>query len=168
MQRKTRAWRASLLLTMVACVGAAWLPAGGASAATYPNFAGTWELAPARSSNLGMMSAVKLTLVIVQTSNVLGIKETSVFQGKATERGIVYDLTGRPVTVHAPIGGDSETVAHWQDDRLVVTWTTDGVLGGTKLVRTETRSLGADGRTMNVEMSMGEGPSVLMVFERRK
>jgi hypothetical protein len=136
--------------------------------ATHPSFSGTWELAPARSTHLGMMSAVKLTLVIVQTSNALAIKETSVFQGKASDRVVGYDLTGRPVTNRAPLGGASETVAHWEDDKLVVTWKTEGIAGGPPIVRTETRSLEPDGRTMSVEMSLGEGPSVIMVFERKK
>jgi hypothetical protein len=141
-------------------------PAVGVAA--NPSFAGTWELVPEKSTNLGLMAATKVTLVIAQTANALAIKETSTFQGKSTDRVVGYDLSGKPVTNQAPMGGADETTARWDDGRLVVTWTGAGTLAGTKVVRTETRSLSADGRSMSVEMVYGEGPAVIMVFARRK
>jgi hypothetical protein len=144
------------------------LPAFLAQAAGNPNFAGKWELVPAESTNLGMMAAVKLDLQIAQTANTLAIKETSVFQGKATERVVGYDLNGKPIVNQGPMGDSSETIAHWEDGKLVVTWTSNGTLPGTRLTRTETRWLSADGRTMSVQMARGEGPAVIMVFDRKK
>ena len=68
-----------------------------AAAAGAPNFAGTWQINPAKSENLGMMAAVKQTLVITQSAGELKIAETSDFQGQKTERSVRYDLQGAPV-----------------------------------------------------------------------
>ncbi len=65
------------------------------------------------------------------------------------------------------MGGEAETVATWDGGKLVVTWTTEGAVAGTRNVRTETRSLSADGRTMTVESVRGAGKRVVMVFGKR-
>ena len=142
--------------------------AAGPAAAANPDFTGTWELSPGLSTNLGMMSAMKITLVIAQQPAELTIRESAVFQDQPTERTVRYDLTGKPVNNDGPMGGVNETVAHWADGRLVVTWTGEGSIAGTKVVRTETRSLGADGRTMSVESVRGAAKPVIMVYERKK
>lgn len=139
-----------------------------AHAAGAPDFSGTWQINPAKSENLGMMSAVKQTLVVTQSAGELKIAETSDFQGQKTERSVRYDLKGAPVVNEAAMGGKSETVAKWEGDRLVVTWTTEGTVAGTKNVRTENRSLGADGKTMRVESIRGTNKPVVMVFDRIK
>jgi hypothetical protein len=157
---KNKLWSYAVGLAL----SAAWAgqPAGN------PDFSGTWELSAARSVNLGMMAAMKVTLVLSQTATQLTIRETSVFQDKPSERTVHYDLTGKPVDNEGPMGGRNETRARWSDGRLVVTWTSEGAVAGTRVVRTETRSLAADGRTMSVESVRGTGKPVVMVFERRK
>jgi len=141
--------------------------AAAASAAGPPDFAGTWAFDAAKGQNLGMMAAMKLTLVIAQTPAELKIKETSVFQGAESGRDITYDLAGKPVANDGPMGGKAETVARWVDGKLVVTWTSEGAVAGTKTVRTETRSLSPDGRTMTVEQVRGTNPPVVMVYEKK-
>jgi hypothetical protein len=61
----------------------------------------------------------------------------------------------------------AETVTKWDGNKLVTTWTSAGSIAGTNSVRTETRSLSADGRTMTVESSRAKGPAMVMVYERK-
>lgn len=138
-----------------------------ASAAT-PDFTGTWLLSPARSQNLGMMAAVKQTLVIKQTKSDLLVKETSDFNGSVTNRDVRLDLTGKAVSNEGAMGGVNETVAKWTGNALVVTWTAEGSVAGTKSVRTETRSLSADGNLMTIESVRGTNKPMLMVYEKTK
>lgn len=150
---------AACLLSVMLC-GAMSALAADAPA----NFAGTWKLDTARGENLGMMSALQQTVVITQSRDALVLRETSDFQGQKSEREVRYDLTGAPVTNPGPMGGKAETVARWEGDRLVVTSTAEGSVAGTKSVRTETRSLSSDGRTMTVESARGAGKPVIMVY----
>jgi hypothetical protein len=147
---------------------AAGLLAAAALAQTTPNFSGTWVFNAASGKNLGMMSAMQITLNISQTPAALKIKESSAFQGKESSREITYDLAGKPVMNEGAMGGTAETVANWTDGKLVVTWTSEGAVAGTKTVRTETRSLSADGNMMSVEQVRGTNPPMVMVFEKKK
>jgi hypothetical protein len=139
-----------------------------AVAAGPPDFTGTWQINPAKSQNLGMMAAVKQTITIRQTAAEMTLAEASDFQGQKSERTVRYDLKGAPVTNEAAMGGKSETVAKWDGGRLVVTWTSEGTVAGTQNVRTEIRSLGADGKTMTVESIRGSNKPMVMVFDRVK
>lgn len=130
------------------------------------NFAGTWKLDTARGENLGMMSALQQTVVITQSPDALLLQEATDFQGQKSAREVRYDLSGAPVRNPGSMGGDAETVAQWTGDTLVVTWTTEGAVAGTKNVRTETRSLSADGKSMIVASVRGAGKPVIMVFEK--
>jgi len=50
----------------------------------------------------------------------------------------------------------------------VTIWTSESaVAGGPKVVRTETRSLSSDGKTMTVESVRGSNPALVMVFEKK-
>lgn len=138
------------------------------TAAELPSFAGTWKLDTSKGANLGMMAAMQSTLTIEQTAAALAIKEVSEFQGQKTEREIHYDLAGKPVSNPNAMGGSGETVAAWLDGKLVVTWTSEGAVAGTKTIRTETRSLSTDGLTMTVESVRGTGKPVVMVYEKKK
>ncbi len=137
-----------------------------AEAAGPPDFSGEWKLNAASSSNLGMMAAVQQLIAITQTPAQLQLAESSDFQGQKSQRSVRYDLKGTPVMNEGGMGGQSETVARWDGERLVVTWTTEGAVAGTKNVRTETRSLSADGATMTVESSRGANKLMVMVFDR--
>lgn len=139
-----------------------------ATAAGAASLAGTWKLDTTRGANLGMMSAMLQTQTITQTPAALTIHEAIDFQGQKSERDIRYDLSGKPAMNPAAMGGVSETVAVWSDGKLVVTWTSEGTVAGTKNVRTETRSVSADGKTMTVESVRGTNKPLVMVFEKLK
>jgi len=136
-------------------------------AQTVPNFSGTWAFNPSRSQNVGMMASMEDTVTIVQTPAQLTITDRARMQGQDSTREVRFDLSGKLVTNAGPMGDQNETVAKWNDKKLVVTWTTDGAVAGTKVVRTETRSLSSDGRTMTVESVRGSNAPVVMVFDKR-
>ena len=140
-----------------------------AFAAKRPDFAGSWELNPAKSKNIGMMMQAKMTDTIQQTDLALDEAAHSTFQGSDQEMKTHYDLTGKPTVNDSPMAGPSETVSQWDGDRLVTTWTSQSaVAGGPKVVRTETRSLSGDGNTMTIESVRGSSPAVVMVFDKKR
>lgn len=128
------------------------------------NFAGTWKLDTSRGENLGMMSALQQTVVVTQSPDAMLLEEATDFQGQKSTRAVRYDLSGAPVMNPGAMGGEAETVVKWVGDKLVVTSTSEGSVAGTKNVRTETRSLSSDGRTMTVESVRGAGKPVVMVY----
>jgi len=132
--------------------------------AAEPDFSGKWLLDTSRGENLGMMSALTQTVEITQSPEALVLREASDFQGQKSSRELRYDLAGAAVRNPGAMGGDAETIARWADGRLVVTWTSEGAVAGTRVVRTETRSLSADGRTMTVETVRSGGKPVVMVY----
>ena len=133
----------------------------------FPNFSGTWIFNPARSQNIGMMASLEDTATIVQTLEQLTISDRARMQDQDSTRELHFDLSGKPVMNAGPMGDQNETVAKWRGSMLVVTWTADGAIAGTKVVRTETRSLSADGRTMTVESVRGSTAPVVMVYDKR-
>jgi len=132
-----------------------------------PDFSGAWELNTSKGKNIGMMAAVKETIVVKQTADTLTVESSSTFQGNTTKRTVTYDLKGNPVENEGAMGGRAETLARWDGGKLVVTWTSEGAIAGTKVVRTETRSLAADGKTMTVVSQRGENPAMEMVYEKK-
>jgi hypothetical protein len=136
-------------------------------AAGAPALAGTWIFKADKSKGVGMMSAVAITAVITQTGSVLKIHETSVSQGKEQTHDNTYDIAGDPKTNESPMGDKSSTVSHWENDKLVTTWTAEGAVAGSTVVRTETRSVSADGKTMTVEWSRDGKAGMVMVFDRQ-
>jgi len=136
-------------------------------AAAPTDFSGVWEFNPAKSKNLGMMSNLRLTSTIKQTDTMLIISEASVFNGQEQKNEVRYDLTGKAVSNERPMSGRNETVSKWAGDKLVTTWTGEGAIAGTKVVRTETISLSADGKTLTVESVRGSNPPLVMVYDRK-
>ena len=151
------------MLLMVAALGLGAIALAGDT----PDFAGTWELNPKKGENLGMVAAVKETLVISQTADQLVIDYTDVFQGKTTTRQVSYDLAGAAVVNFAAMGDRSETVSTWDGDKLVTRWTSEGAIAGTEVVRTETRSVAADGTSMTVATVRGDNPAMVLVYEKQ-
>jgi len=137
------------------------------TAQSAPNFSGTWIFNPAQSRNLGMMAELQDTVTIEQTSSQITITDHSTMRGQSSTREVRFDLAGKPTANAGPMGDQNETVAKWQDGKLVVTWTADGAVAGTKVVRTETRALSPDGRTMTVESVRGSTAPLVMVFEKK-
>ena len=144
------------------------LGVAGVSAAQEPaDFSGNWELNVKKGENLGMVAAIKETVVISQTAEQLTIDITDVFQGKTTTRQVNYDLDGEPSANFAAMGDPSETVSKWADGTLVTTWTSEGAVAGTQVVRTETRSLSEDAGEMTVATARGDNPAMVLVYEKR-
>lgn len=138
-----------------------------ALAAKRPDFSGTWIFSPEKSKNIGMMSEMKMTQTIEQSSSFLDVTSDTTFQGNNQQTKTHYDLSGKPATNDSPMAGLSETVSKGDGDKLVTTWTSKGAVAGTNTVRTETRSLSPDGKTMTVESVRGSNPPVVMVFDRK-
>ena len=139
-----------------------------AIAAERPNFSGSWQFNPEKSKNVGMMSQMKMVQAIEQSEAALVVTTHATLQGKDDDSRTQYDLTGKPAINESPMGGPAETVTKWQGGELVTTWTSESaVAGGPKVVRTETRSLSPDGKTMTVESVRGSNPAPVMVFEKK-
>ena len=130
------------------------------------DFSGTWELNTDKGENLGMMKAVKETIVATQSDEQIVFAMTDKFGGMTTERMVTYDLKGQTMQNKAPMGADSETVTSWNDGKLVTLWTSEGAIFGTKKERTETRWLSPDGDELYVSMVRGDNPAILFVFDR--
>ncbi len=141
---------------------------GLALAADPPDFAGTWVLNTDKGENLGMVAAVKETVTIAQTPQKVTIDHTSVFMGKTTLRQVNYDLAGKPVINEGAMGDKADTVAKWAEGKLVATWTGESAILGNKTVKTETRALSADGKTMTVTNARDGKPPMVMVYEKQK
>lgn len=140
-----------------------------AFAAKHTDFSGSWQFNPEKSKNIGMMSQMKMTQTIEESDSSLDITTHTTFQGRDEDSNTHCDLTGKPATNESPMGGPSETVTKWDGVKLVTTWTSESaVAGGPKVVRNETRSLSADGKTMTVESVRGSNPTILMVFEKKQ
>jgi hypothetical protein len=140
---------------------------GSAMAAGAPSLAGIWSFKPDKSKGVGMMGSVAITTVITQTGSVLKIHETTVSQGTEQAHDNTYDAAGGLETNESPMGDKSSTVSHWENEKLVTTWTSPGAVDGTTVERTETRSVSADGKTMTVEWSREGKAGMIMVFERQ-
>lgn len=132
-----------------------------------PDFSGTWKLDTAKGRNLGMVAAIQETVKITQTPENMAIDVSSTFQGKTSKRLVSYDLGGKPTQNESAMGDKSETVAKWDGDKLVVTWTAEGAVAGTMVTRTETRALSADGKTMTVAIQRGTNAPMELVYEKQ-
>lgn len=132
-----------------------------------PDFSGTWIFSPPKSRDIGMMSQMTMTQSIVQSASALDVTATTAYQNKDDRITTHYDLTGKPAINDSPMAGPSETVSHWNGSSVVTTWTSDGAVKGTKIVRAETRSLSPDGKTMTLESGRGSNPPVVMVFDKK-
>ena len=142
-----------LIRTLVALMA---LSVTGLALAQSPtDFGGTWVLNTKKGENLGMVAALQETLTVVQTAEQLTVDFTDVFQGKTSTRQVTYDLDGKPVENFAAMGDRSETVSRWVDSQLTTTWTSEGAIAGTEVVRTETRAVSGDGSTMTVTTARG-------------
>ena len=154
--------------TLLIAFGISALIVGSAARAQGPPvFAGTWELNTEKGENLGMVAALKETLVISQTAEQITLDFSDTFQGNTTTRQVNYDLSGEPVINYAAMGERGETVSKWVDNALVTTWTSEGAVAGTEVVRTETRSLSDDGEVMTAATARGERPAMVLVYEKQ-
>jgi len=142
-----------------------FLAASAAIAAGNPDFSGTWEFAPVKSQNIGMMAQMKITATVRQSATELVISSKNAAQSQPSETR--FDLSGKSMHNETPMSDKAETISKWDGDKLVTTWTTPGSVAGTQTVRTETRSLSPDGRVMTVESTRGKSAPMVMIFERK-
>ena len=155
--------RSSILLAVLSiCVLASIATAAGT-----PNFSGKWVFNASESTNIGMMAGAQITSTIKQTRKKLTVVDSSVMGGQSQEHEINYDLSGKPVTNQSFMGESSQTTSAWSGDKLVTKWETKGAIAGTRVVRTETRYLSADGKTMFLEYTRGKNPPMVIAFDRR-
>ncbi len=138
-----------------------------ATAQSAPDFSGNWVLNNTKGKNLGMVAAVQEAVAVTQTADQLTLDIAATFQGSTTRRQVNYDLKGTPVQNEGAMGDKAETVAKWDGSKLVVTWTAEGAVAGTKTVKTETRSLSVDGKTMTVVSQRGSTPAMELVYEKQ-
>jgi hypothetical protein len=132
-----------------------------------PNLSGTWVFNAVKSQNVGMMSAAHLVSIVTQTPTMLIVRDTSTLNGATETRETHYNLTGTPVDNDTPMGEHARTTTKWSANILVTTWETEGAVTGTKVIRTETRHLSADGATMYLESVRGSAPPLVMAFDRK-
>src|SRR5260370_18339188 len=113
------------------------------------------------------MAQMTMTLSMQQTGASSAISSHATMQGQDYDSKIHYDLTGKPATNEAPMSGASETVSKWDGSKLVTTWTSAGAVAGSKVVRTETRSLSTAGKTMTVESAPGTSARPVMIYNKK-
>ena len=135
------------------------------SAAT--DFSGTWSLNVSKSKNIGMMSTMQITLKIKQTESELVVSEVAKFNGQEQSRELHYDLSGKAAANKGPMGDPNETITKWTGNTLETTWTQEGAVAGTKVVRTETRWLSDGGKSMSDQYVRGSNPPMVIVFEKQ-
>ena len=130
------------------------------------DFSGTWVLNAKKGENLGMVAALQQTLVMTRMDEKLTLDYTNVFQGDATSRQVVLDLTGTAVENPAAMGDPSKTKSVWNGDDLVTTWSTEGAIPGTAVTRIETIALHDDG-TMSISTERANKPTMVLVYEKK-
>jgi hypothetical protein len=138
-----------------------------AAAANPPDFSGTWVFNAGKSKNIGMMASAEYTSTITQSEKVLTVSDATVFSGQRQTHETRYDLTGATVPNDSPMGDKSQTSSHWSGNKLVTSWESDGAVAGTKVVRTETRYLSDDGKTLFLESARAGKEPMVIVFDRK-
>lgn len=124
------------------------------------DFRGTWVLNTDKGANLGMMKAVKETMVASQTADQATFDMSDVFAGMTTTRTVIYDLNGTTMPNKAAMGAESETTSRWEDNKLVTIWAAEGAIAGTESARTETRCVADGGGTLNITMTRAGNPDI--------
>jgi hypothetical protein len=153
--------KALLFAISCACVFAS------VAATATPDFTGTWVFNAAKSKNIGMMANAQITSTIKQTRDEILVIEDSVMGGQKQSHETHYDLSGKGVANESPMGEKSQTTSKWSGNKLVTIWETEGAVAGTKTIRTETRYLSDDGKTMFLESVRGNNLPMVIVFDRK-
>jgi hypothetical protein len=148
-------------------LAAVWLWCALLPAWAVSDFSGTWVLDTSQGENLGMVAAIQETLTIEQTESSLMVRHVAVFQGQSSEREVRYDLSGDATENFAAMGEKSTTVSNIDGDRIVTTWTAEGAIPGTEVVKIETRSLSADGKSMTVSTARENRPTMVLVYQKQ-
>jgi hypothetical protein len=137
-----------------------------ALAAAAPDFSGTYVYDASKSKGMGGMGGMQATLTVKQSADVMTLTTVSSFNGQEQKHETRYDLKSKPVPNESAMGDKAETVSKWDGAKLLTTWTSEGAIAGSKVVRNETRYLSADGKTMTVETVRGNNTFV-MVYNKK-
>jgi hypothetical protein len=138
-----------------------------AAAGNTPDFSGKWSFNAAKSKNVGMMAGAEYNSTIKQSDKLLTVQDDTVFSGQKQSHETRYDLSGATVLNDSPMGEKAETTSKWEGNKLVTSWTTDGAVAGTRVVRTETRYLSEDGKTLFLESARAGKEPMVIVFDRK-
>ncbi|HEY2547088.1 MAG TPA: hypothetical protein VGI46_13565 [Candidatus Acidoferrum sp.] len=138
-----------------------------APAVNTPDFSGKWVFNAAKSKNIGMMAGAEYTLTIKQSDKLLTVQDDTVFNGQKQSHENRYDLSGATVPNDSPMGEKAQTTSKWEGNKLVTSWETEGAIAGTKVVRTETRYLSDDGKTLFLESARTGKEPMVIVFDRK-
>lgn len=130
------------------------------------DLSGTWELNGNKGENVPMGGKFKQTIAITQTTELLTLDFTDVFQGDPSNRQIKFDLNGATVDNLAPMIGPSKTTSKWDGEKLVTRWVTVNATG-TEVIRTETIALIDDGAELTVTSERANKPTRVMVYEKQ-
>jgi hypothetical protein len=132
--------RTSVLLpfALLISAGAAWAA---------PNFSGDWKLNPGRSKYGQFPAPVAFTRKIQQAGPALNMSTTQKgAQGEVTTE-LKYTTDGKP-SVNKLATGETQGVAHWDGERLVIESTRE-VQGG-QAKQKETWTLSDSGKTLTI------------------
>lgn len=138
-----------------------------APGANTPDFSGKWVFNAVKSKNIGMMAGAEYTSTIRQSDKLLTVQDDTVFNGQKQSHETRYDLSGATVLNDSPMGEKAKTTSKWEGNKLVTSWETDGAIAGTKVVRTETRYLSDDGKTLFLESARAGKEPMVIVFDRK-
>jgi hypothetical protein len=138
-----------------------------APGANTPDFSGKWVFNAAKSKNIGMMAGAEYISTIKQSDKLLTVQDDTVFSGQKQSHETRYDLSGATVPNDSPMGEKAKTTSNWEGNKLVTSWETDGAIAGTKVVRTETRYLSDDGKTLFLESARAGKEPMVIVFDRK-
>ena len=138
-----------------------------APAANTPDFSGKWAFNAAKSKNIGMMAGAEYISTIKQTAKLLTVQDDTVFNGQKQSHETRYDLSGATVPNDSPMGEKARTTSKWDGNKLVTSWATEGAIAGTKVVRTETRYLSDDGKTLFLESARTGKEAMVIVLDRK-
>ncbi|MGH9742158.1 MAG: hypothetical protein ACRD51_07370 [Candidatus Acidiferrum sp.] len=154
---------------MIGRIAALLFAAAFAAMAAQPrDFTGTWVFNAGKSKNIGMMAQAEYTSSIKQSAKVLAVVDTTVFSGQKQTHETRYDLSGATVPNESPMGEKSQTSSHWSGNKLITRWETEGAIAGTKIVRTETRYMSEDGKTLYLESARAGKEPMVIVFDRKQ
>ncbi len=137
------------------------------AAGNAPDFTGKWFFNAAKSKNIGMMAGAEYTSTIKQSDKLLTVQDDTVFNGQKQSHETRYDLSGATVSNDSPMGEKAQTSSKWEGNKLVTSWETDGAIAGTKVVRTETRYLSEDRKTLFLESARAGKEPMVIVFDRK-
>lgn len=120
-----------------------------------PDFSGTWVCNPIKSGAKSASGNTEITLVIRHTSRQLNILRRIEVAGKQIESNYQFELDGGEHTVSSSGFGTYKYTARWIGNELIIDGTRS--MASKSVPHSFTYSLSADGKSLNVSESLGQG-----------